>query len=184
MKSWYEIYSDRMNQRYRDHIAAKYAPFLKALHQVNASSTTEIGCGAGNITRILREMRWNKDETRTYHLIDSCPRMLGLAVENNPDHRCRFVCADVTMVAQNSQLVHSHGLLEHFDDLTIKAIVEMNFEVSPLQLHYVPGAKYEKPSRGDERLLTPDRWKHMLRKYGAEVSTFNDDFDIIIRIER
>jgi len=157
MTPWYDIYRERMNSLYREHVARKYAPFLKALFEVkHARYTTEIGCGAGNITRLLREMRDEKTYGhRYYHLIDNCPKMLGLAVENNPVDNCKFQVADIVKVSQTSDLIHSHGLLEHFDNLTIQCVVEMGMEASPVQIHYVPGAKYDAPSRGDERLMSP-----------------------------
>lgn len=184
MTPWYEIYRERMNQQYRDHVAVKYGPFLKALHEVPGRVITEVGCGAGNITRILREMR--NIET-WYHLTDSCPKMLGLAVENNPVFNCNFSVADIRRsIPAECDLVHSHGLLEHFDDLDIIHIVHNLMTAAPIQMHYVPGAKYETPSRGDERLLEPDHWKHILKRFGRKVSvsTFNNELDIILRIER
>lgn len=183
MREWYEIYRDRMNEHYRNHVARKYAPFLEQLHHYQGDVTTEIGCGAGNITRILREM-----ETRPkwHFLTDSCPKMLGLAVENNPVPKCNFSISDIReMVPANCDLIHSHGLLEHFDDATIRQVVRNMFYAAPIQIHYVPGARYEKPSRGDERLLSVDEWKEILSPYRkARVEPFNNEFDLLLRIER
>lgn len=185
MTPWFDIYRERMNDRYRQHVATKYAPFLEALYKTHGWKFTEIGCGAGNVTRILREMHQGADFD--YHLIDSCPKMLGLALENNPVPNCTFSCADITGKSVNeTSLIHSHGLLEHFDDANIRYVIENMLQCAPVQIHYVPGAKYEQPSRGDERLMSPDQWKHILRRLGrfVTVSTFNDDFDILIKIER
>lgn len=183
--SWYDIYRDRMNDHYRKHVAKKYAPFIEELQTAKqAIRYYELGCGAGNITRVLRG-RWS-NKPRHHTLVDSCPKMLGLAIENNPDPACTFVCADVTAIdIWNADVVHSHGLLEHFDDATIRVIVTRCAAMAPLQLHYVPGARYVTPSRGDERLLTPEQWLGILDDVGvkASVSTFNDEHDLIIRIE-
>ena len=183
MKSWYEIYRDRMTQSYVNHVAMKYAPFIETLYDVDAEIATEIGCGAGNITRILREMQGSG---KFYHLTDSCPQMLGLAVENNPMPNCLFSCSDALRhVPSDCSLIHSHGLLEHFHDEQIQEIVRIMKYGAPIQIHYVPGIKYKIPSRGDERLLEPDQWEDILKRLGrVSVSTFNDDHDIILRIER
>lgn len=183
MKSWYEIYSERMNSDYTNYVANRYAPFLEALYNVGAIRNTEIGCGAGNVTRILREM--NKSKGSVYTMIDNCPKMLGLAIENNPVHGCVFKCFDARKVSiSKSDLIYSHGLLEHFDDLDIRDVVENGLEAAPIQLHYVPTSKYKIPSRGDERLLSPIQWEHILRGLGRiSVSTFNEDHDMIIRVE-
>lgn len=184
MKTWYEIYRDRMNESYRDHFATKYAPFLQDLYGSGAQVFTEIGCGAGNVTRLLREML----DTRasTHNLIDSCPRMLGLALENNSSLNCTFRCADVlSIVLPKSDLVHSHGLLEHFSDNNIRRIVAHGFEAAPSQVHYVPSVEYKTPSRGDERLLSPKQWRQILYGLGAvDVQQFNNGLDLVIRLER
>ena len=186
MKDWYDIYAERMNDRYLAHVASKYAPFLTELYQLRIGhSMTEIGCGAGTITRLVREMEGGR--TRDHHLIDSCPKMLGLAMLNNPVPWVSFTCADMLKwLPVRSDVVHSHGLLEHFSDRDILRLVHNSG--ANLQFHYVPSAMYETPSRGDERLMEPDQWKKILkelgRSYEVSVSTFNDDFDIIIRIER
>jgi trans-aconitate methyltransferase len=183
VKSWYEIYSERMNSRYTQHVADRYAPFIQELYEVRATSATEIGCGAGNITRILREMK----DLPGFHygLIDSCPKMLSLAVENNQALNCAFMCADVRELIQSDvDLIHSHGLLEHFDDSDIRHIVKMCRMASPIQIHYVPGIKYEKSSRGDERLMDVSEWANILQGLGKlTVKTFNDGYDYILRLE-
>lgn len=184
MKSWYEIYRERMNEKYVQHVAYKYAPFLGEIYRTGGRAFTEIGCGAGTITRVLREML--QDTEKAHDLIDSCPNMLGLAIQNNPVFNCRFRCADVrTTLLRSTDVVHSHGLLEHFNDENIKMIVESAWTGASVQIHYVPGAKYTVPSRGDERLMEPDQWEDILKRVGrTSISTFNEDHDIIIRVER
>lgn len=184
MKPWHEIYRDRMNESYRNHVASKYAPFVASLYEAKGCVYTEIGCGAGNITRLLREMM---DGSHRFHLVDSCPKMLGLAVENNPSPDCDFRCADVRdIVMPRGDVLHSHGLLEHFRDSDIQAIVRQGFEAAPLQIHYVPSVEYKKPSRGDERLMSPKQWRQILSGFGfaTDVQQFNNGLDLIIRIAR
>lgn len=183
MKSWYDIYSERMNQSYLDHVTKKYQPFIKAIYDEKANAATEIGCGAGNITKILRGMNFYPG--CSYTLIDSCPLMLGLAVRNNPSARCNFICGDVREVSRQSDLIHSHGLLEHFSDDDILSIVENGLEAAPVQIHYVPTSKYETPSRGDERLMDIHQWSKILKGTGKlSFDIFNDGYDLTIRIAR
>lgn len=184
MQPWHEIYRDRMNESYRNHVATKYAPFLQTLFETKYSIYIEIGCGAGNITRLLREMMGNA--LQRHHMVDSCPRMLSLAVENNPSANCTFRCADIReIVMPHADVVHSHGLLEHFSDADIRSIVAYGFESAKIQLHYVPSVEYKKPSRGDERLLSPKQWRQILNGSGrVDVQQFNNGLDLIIRMER
>lgn len=181
MKSWYEIYRDRMNAVYRAHIRSKYGRHIEAINETSPQSTIEIGCGAGNITRASREAIGGTDNCI---LIDSCPQMLGLAAENNPLPTCQFICADVRNVAMPlASVVHSHGLLEHFRDEDIQHIVKKCSRSAPLQYHYVPSSLYDYPSRGDERLLSPQVWKRILKNFPVEVIVFNGGLDLILKID-
>lgn len=183
MKSWYDIYSERMNESYLQHVAKKYEHFINCLRNEKANHSTEIGCGAGNITRILRETSTYRRSS--YTLIDNCPLMLGLAVRNNPTPKCHFICGDVRHISTESDLIHSHGLLEHFSDEDIVSIVNANLIVSPVQIHYVPTSKYETPSRGDERLMDIYQWGKILKGTGkVSFDIFNEGYDLLIRIER
>lgn len=183
MKPWHEIYRERMTESYRNHVATKYAHFLTALYETNATIYTEIGCGAGNITRLLREMVGQK--LTAHNMVDACPKMLGMAVENNPSSNCNFKCADIRdIIMPRADVVHSHGLLEHFKDSDICEIVGLGFEAAPLQIHYVPSVEYKTPSRGDERLMSPKQWRQILSDFGyaTDVQQFNNGLDLIIRI--
>lgn len=174
-----------MNAQYRNHVATKYAHFLQALYETNGVIFTEIGCGAGNITRILREMQGQR--LTAHNMVDSCPKMLSLAVENNPTSNCNFKCADIRdIIMPRADVLHSHGLLEHFSDSDICSIVRQGFEAAPLQIHYVPSVEYKTPSRGDERLMSPKQWRQILREFGfaTDVQQFNNGLDLIIRIGR
>ena len=87
MKDWYDIYKERMNERYANKIRTKYAPFITEILATGSCKYIEIGCGAGNITKAIRE----KDRNLSMHtLIDNCPKMLGLAIENNPESKVQF----------------------------------------------------------------------------------------------
>ena len=185
MTSWYDFYKERMNNRYLSRIKTKYEPFINRILDSHAYHFLELGCGAGFITRALRE----KSRYRNFTLVDSCPKMLGLAMENNPSDKCLFLCADIMKHhtipnCDEYTVVHSHGVLEHFSDTGIEYTMSMAENYSPFQVHFVPGAKYEKPSRGDERLMTVDQWskivKNIDRIENFDISTFNDGYDILI----
>ena len=198
MTPWHEIYRERMNDRYIRHIKKKYGTFIRTIAETptfHYPSYVELGCGAGNITKVLREQK----PASTCTLIDLCPDMLSLAIKNNQSQNCKFIVGDITQLSYNASpryhpdnVVHSHGVLEHLEDDQIIDILHCGYRIGARQIHYVPGAKYEVPSRGDERLLTPQKWRSILRNYTAyeagrvstKVSTFNDGYDIIIQVKR
>ena len=157
MKSWKEIYEERLNDVYRQHIRTKYGPFINLIHEVATigehGSFVELGCGAGNITRELHAM----DSDAHYTMVDIDMDMLFL-VKKNTEHMSPVLmlmdisCAEIFL--SHRAVIHSHGVLEHLSDQQIKHIINTARKHGP-QIHYVPSSKYEVPSRGDERLLPP-----------------------------
>lgn len=195
MQDWYDIYKERMNKRYTEKVREKYRPFINKIVEGHAPQFVELGCGAGNITHAVRDS--HRSIPRMY-LVDNCPKMLGLALQNNPVGYCNFLCADITdrfifcPQFDFNTVVHSHGVLEHFNDANILRIIRQADRIGGRQVHYVPEAKYEIPSRGDERLLSVDQWSTMMKTVKTElgrgfkfkVSTFNDGYDILIETDR
>ena len=64
MKTWYEIYKDRLNDIYFNHINTYYAPFIgEIVQQITANNfknVLEFGCGAANITKsVARYLKFN-----------------------------------------------------------------------------------------------------------------------------
>jgi SAM-dependent methyltransferase len=201
MLSWYEIYRNRMCESYVEHVRNKYDEFVNLIsNSERANMFVEIGCGAGNITKIIRET--NKSKDAKYVLIDNCEKMLGLAeVNNKEDNRCSFVLESIVeskpyadlkdISTPKSTIVHSHGLLEHFSDNDISTIITNSMDLSNEQVHYVPGIKYDVPSRGDERLMTQEQWSSILErslsnklKYNFNIYSFNDEYDLILHVTK
>ena len=183
MKSWYDIYCERMNDRYFAHIKSKYGPFILAINSNIAHFYVELGCGAGNITKALHELRPDAG----FIMYDNCSQMLSLAIKNNPSYATPLL-QDITLVNNEhfqqlgSAAVHSHGVLEHFSDRDINKIISANAKCP--QVHYVPSDEYSKPSRGDERLMSLSQWNKILKQnkdINFDLSSFNYGLDIIIR---
>lgn len=185
MKAWYDIYKERMNKKYRQHIQFRYKPFIreivKAVEKLDTTAPWiyELGCGAANISASVHLL-----SERVYigHvLVDICPRMLSLAMENMRQVQAAAMYAqksilDLPVYWPKPDLVHSHGVLEHFTDEEIISIVERHKGVP--QYHYVPGAKYKTPSRGDERLMTEEQWRNIYPF--KKIKTFNNGYDFIL----
>ncbi len=190
MRDWYDIYKERMNEHYASVIRAKYNFLIDAICNAHATKVVELGCGAGNITRAVRERVPGRDFT----MIDSCHQMLGLAIENNRKSKCTFVCADILdesifdHMDAKSTIVHSHGVLEHFSNEDILKIIDNSDLLADQQFHYVPSDKYDKPSRGDERLMSIEWWdctlRGCLRGHKYSITEFNHGKDLLLKIWR
>lgn len=187
--SWYDFYKDRINERYRRHLTRKYGFLVNSVAETDYENYVEIGCGAGNITRLVRDIH---NSEANYTLVDNCPRMLSLSIENNQHHNCNFKISDVRKrlahgFNDTETLVHSHGLLEHFSNEDIIKIIDEADAISNEQFHYVPSDKYDEPSFGDERLLSPRQWEAILSlqgQVGFDIKEFNEGKDLLIHIYR
>lgn len=168
-----------MTQLYRHNLSVKYKPFLDLIANCNMQYSVEVGCGAGNITRLLME-RLNGP---SYTCIDVDSRMLELTEKNVRETnqvRCEILKKDITASLADVRktgkvLVHSHGVLEHFEPTRIKRILANLREISPRMVHYVPGARYGHKSFGDERLWTKDQWREIANP--DDIVEFNRGFD-------
>lgn len=207
MSKWSEFYKDRLNDKYQKHIETRYAPFINEL--TTTAKTLEIlgfhpifvelGCGIGSITKAIQ-----KQLPHSLHLLyDNDESMLCMAHKNLNSLNTFFHKKDLLnscIVSHiNSKIgeyqskfnnkkiaviVHSHGVLEHFSDNDIRAILKdykqhRDFDkIKVLNFHYVPSHAYKTKSFGDERLLSPNYWANMFCKTVIE---FNSGYDLIIK---
>ena len=138
----------------------------------------EVGCGLATITAILAE---HTDAVRNekfigYRCYDVSPDMVEYARQNLPEGY-PVELGDARMPTHRlPDIVHSHGLLEHFSDADIRKIIDAERrDGARSAIHYVPSHKYKTPSFGDERLMTAQQWEAICRpKYIVE---FNDGYD-------
>lgn len=175
MKPWIDIYKERLNNQYYEYFCKQYAPFLEQLRKYHTGTNHELGCGMGNSTRHLTfELNRNK-----YYCYDLCPEMLGLAMKNIESDQVFYRNVDIRnlyLLTYPPDLVHSHGVLEHFSDNDIKKILDIG--MADTQVHYVPSDKWITPSRGDERLLSKQYWEDHF--HPDEVIEFNQGKDLVL----
>ena len=185
-QSWYDFYKNKVNKQYYYHITRKYKPFIdeikKELREDQYTHLIEMGCGIGSITKyFLKKLPYNK-----YTVIDNDVQMLGLTAKNFQDVISENVIIqlfDITFpYFQTGDIIHSHGVLEHFDDCFIEKIIYSQLKVAPIVIHYVPSNKYDYKSFGDERLLSKEYWmKHF---NPTEIIEFNNGYDLILKWRR
>ena len=175
MSQWSEFYRGRCTENYRQYASARYAPFITAIikkidrHSDN-KNIVELGSGLGTITHILHHNLPN----HTYCMLDKDPIMLIHSKVNCISARCYQ--RDITKVENIPQgdIYHSHGVLEHFKD---EDIYNITSQLPESQIHYVPGL-YDKPSFGDERLMSAEDWKAICKP--DEIIKFNQGLDYVL----
>lgn len=175
MTAWSDFYAARLGPRYLRHVKIKYEPFIDLVARAIRKTDTvlEVGCGMGTVTRALLDRRVGQ----RHICVDDDRAMLGMAVFQAgaaPNVSTRQM--DIRIGTPKADIIHGHGVLEHFDDADIRAIIAAHRAAGArLAVHYVPGDKYKTPSFGDERLLPVDRWRAIAKPDAIHV--FNDGYD-------
>lgn len=184
--SWPDFYRGRGGYDYEKYCAERYKPFLGLVaarmrtmldHSDEDIISVELGAGTATVSTIIGRAFPQANLIVTdidMRMIDmAASRLAEACLEAN----VLLYQADVTnsgCVPDNFDptVVHSHGLLEHFDDATVKEIVDRHRPW--YQVHYIPGL-YPEPSFGDERLLPIEHWVGLLRP--SRYYTFNGGLD-------
>lgn len=183
-QTWYEFYRPRMNQEYTDYFRDKYFEFVceirdAVFHGLEHQVSAEFGCGTGLVTKVLND--WGIRPYK-YFLIDSCPKMLDLAREQTEKLSVdiKFLQHDIRrpLLLPKLDVAYGHGVLEHFSDEEIRRIVGNQRVLAKKVIHYVPSNKYETPSFGDERLMTPKEWLKICQPH--DIVEFNEGKDLIL----
>lgn len=86
---------------------------------------------------------------------------------------------DIRQACWWGEVGHSHGVLEHFNDVEIRDIIKLQREQYETLIHYVPSYLYRTPSFGDERLMTPENWQEICQP--DEIIEFNGGYDLILK---
>lgn len=176
--SWPEFYKDRLNNEYLSYAKERYADHINAIdcNLRVGDSVHEIACGTGTITAALMQRH---RPFCAFEMSDYSDEMMDMAAIRLP-HVVTFKHDALHGgLPISADIVHSHGLLEHFSDAEIRRIIQ-NHSATRLQVHYVPG-EYPVPSYGDERLMPLSKWVEICQP--TTTITFNDgkDYCLIFR---
>lgn len=171
--SWHKFYKDRVNSGYQDYFEERYAVMIEAIVSFNPIMVREEGIGIGSVTKAL----WNRNILSTG--FDNCIEMVKLANLNNGGTVAYQDCIlNPWKPDHTSDLVVTHGVLEHFQDHDIISIAARHRMQGIPAIHYVPTNKYKEPSFGDERLLSPIQWVELVQAKAYHL--FNDGYDLLL----
>ena len=178
MSKWSSYYEDKMTLESDSRFRMKYEFFINFLNSVAVGPTSsEWGCGTAIITKILNE----KGRFKKHVVMDNDEDMLDLARENVQQlESCLMFSNDIRepFAAAEASLAHSHGVLEHYGDNEIRAIVKNMKACSRFVACYVPSHKYTYKSFGDERLMSPAQWYDICQP--RHIHEFNGGKDLIL----
>lgn len=172
MKSaWADFYRDRVdNPEYEKYFKTKYHDYLLSVQSMfHYPTKVELGCGTALTTKLCNYSG--------VFGIDADIEMLKFAKINAPT----IIPIKMNLVRfrpDHQMAIYSHGVLEHFSDIQIRALIAKCKRTNCRMVHYVPTIKYALPSFGDERLLSKDYWVNLTRPTGYIES--NDGLDLTL----
>lgn len=177
-RQWAEFYLNRVNSTYQEYFESRYRPLLgMIIDLVGRGTVREEGIGIGSISKALGR------RGITCYGFDICPKMVELAKHNNRlnSHLYDVYQDDILNPSRPesvcfADVIVTHGVLEHFNDFEIRSLMDRYRETS-VSVHYVPLIGYEKPSFGDERLLSYEYWMDLVKPNISFL--FNDDRDLL-----
>ena len=204
MSDWSEFYENRTgNAGYFEYFKKRYAPMIEVLSQMIFTvdelcqeegvplTVVEQGCGLGNMTMALMDegmQRHRSQPMGMWGLRDKDLAMLSACALHfktlNRHYRdvVNIDEDDILQIRSRGQIMHSHGVLEHFSQPEISRIMGLMKTYSLGMVHYVPTDKYKVPSFGDENLWSVDKWVRLCRPDWVE--TFNDGHDLMMVWDR
>lgn len=160
--SWKTFYEKRINSSYQEYFNKRYAFLINLIIGMGITSLKEEGVGIGSV---MKALPLSIDCMGS----DICDEMLDLCRRNN-SHRQPVLWKEDIVTGESIDFFHevdvqaciSHGVIEHFDDETIKKIIDRQKSQFSTVIHYVPSDQYEIPSFGDERLLSKEYWLNLV----------------------
>lgn len=195
---WPQFYKARVNNPlYLDKFIGNYNPLLQYIrlnhHFGKAKRFIEEGVGIGTVPKALAALD-PMFNPRMYLGKELCPRMRKLAESNNLPDWFGVIPGDITKSDVSyigTDLVITHGVLEHFEDDTIISILNRYVLNNVNSVHYVPLIGHSAPSFGDERLLTYHHWLGLVHAsigmrqayFNVKTTLYNESKDLVFSIE-
>jgi SAM-dependent methyltransferase len=143
--------------------------FLSAIYSSGAQTILEVGSGSGGMAIFLSWL--GRDITS----IDIEPSVVDKAKFENQslNGRANFMVADgfaLPFKEGQFDLAIHQGLLEHFSDADIRALLDEQLKCAKQVLFSVPNQNYMRRDYGNERLMTKSQWEAILSPYHIVVS--------------
>lgn len=140
---------------------ATHREFLAAIVGRGPRRVLEVGAGTGRMSVFLSHLGMEAVGLDRDEALVARARQVNAALNG----RASFLCGDAFALpfpADAFDLAFHQGLLEHFDDAAIVALLREQLRVAPLVALSVPNRHYRRRDVGDERHLSRARWEALL----------------------
>lgn len=186
LSKWGEMYRSRIGESYPAYCRQQYRPFLDTIrseiYDLSLSqpivTVREEGCGIATITKILAQDTDPNGVIYSVMDIDADQVVNARASLRPLMQRVDIQLGNIMKPQKPVDIIHGHGVLEHFSDVQIHNILERQCREAGIVVHYVPLIGWGHQSFGDERLLPADHWVEIHQPYYWEV--FNDGKDLVM----
>ena len=182
--SWAQYYETfEFSEQTLLQVISSHTPFIAKILSFKPSSVLEVGCGTGSMSIFIQKfIKCNVTA------IDNDQTLIERAIYYNSQlgSNVRFKTMDAfdLDLDQEFDLVFSQGFLEHFTDEEIRRLIKEQIKVSNLIINAVPSKFYFIRDYGDERLLSLEKWKKILRDFNVEGFYYGSRFYPLIRVLR
>lgn len=168
LQNWASIYAlpdSELHAFYEDNITSHRQFLDRVSSEANGGTILEAGCGSSTLSIHL--------STRGHgHVVavDADDTVLQSAQRYNAllGGQVAYTRADIRQLPFRDGefgVAFSQGVLEHFSDREIRQMVREQLRVAKCVLVSVPSRFYRARDLGNERLLTVDEWKTILREF-------------------
>lgn len=167
---WGQFYDERFAfGRILDNLGL-HAPLLGPVLDARPQNVIEVGVGSGSMSALLsrfvpRVVGIDNDKTVLAKAREVNGTMQGSADFREAD---AFALAK-EFPAGSFDFALSQGLLEHFSDEEIRALVREQVAIAQTVLVSVPSYWYPQQDFGNERLMKPADWERILAPLGFHV---------------
>ncbi len=189
MSKWSEFYADRIGNGYARYCNNRYAAFIHEIlkrlpdkgSRITSYNLREEGCGIATITRILASRYLPHS---SFECFDDDVAQCFNASENLSGLTRKKIYVDNILRENHRKPAHpidmifGHGVLEHFSGSDIEKIISRQKSEAKYVVHYVPTDGYDKPSFGDENLMSVNWWLSNFQP--DEYVLFNEDKDLVL----
>lgn len=143
-------------------------PYIWQIFLNAKQGAIEIGCGRGVHSIFLSYFIPNVVG------IDSNIKLIEMVRKNNSKFhgRARFLVRDAFKLDFSTEIFDvcfSQGFLEHFTDEEICLLTRKQLRVAKVMVASVPSIFYKGKSRGDERLMSIEDWRRILKDFDTHM---------------
>lgn len=175
-KKWNNYYSKKSDLKVFLGALFIHIPLFIEIYKLHPRYILEVGIGKGSMSIILGLLGFKvigiDNSDYLVSLATKCVRKMHLY------NRVSFILGDVfklndifskseILVETKFDCCFSQGFFEHFNDEEIKKIINEQLKVAKVVIFSVPSNFYPSQDFGDERLLSLDEWKKILKDFNV-----------------